>query len=87
MRGHDAVSYGDQPDVAALAEQIRAYLLRHPKAADSVAGVLKWWLLEQRLEQSRDNVQRALDYLVATGQVAERKTPDGTVVYVASGDK
>jgi hypothetical protein len=81
------VSYGDQPDVAALAEQIRAYLLRHPKAADSVAGVLKWWLLEQRLEQSRDNVQRALDHLVATGQVAERKTPDGTVIYVASGDK
>lgn len=81
------MSDGDQREVTALAEEIRAYLQRHPKAADSVAGVLKWWLLEQRVEQSREDVQRALDHLVATGQVDVHKTPDGTVIYAASGEK
>jgi len=64
-----------------LARQIQHYLSAHPNAADSVEGIHRWWLARQRYEESLEQVEQALDYLVDSGQVSRRVEADGRVVY------
>ncbi len=68
-------------DVAAIAQEINRYLDSHPNAADSLKGVLRWWLLRQRYEDSVETVCAALEYLVAVGEVSKTVTPKGKAVY------
>jgi hypothetical protein len=68
-------------DVIAVAQEIKSYLAAHPNAADSVEGVVKWWLTRQRYEQAADEVQQALDYLIAEGMVSKITTAGGRTVY------
>jgi hypothetical protein len=68
-------------DILAIADEIRRYLSAHPNAADSRDGVLRWWLTRQRIEESADAVQRALDHLVELGLIRVERLADGTVVF------
>lgn len=63
------------------ARAICRYLDAHPRAADSLDGILRWWLTRQRVSDSESEVQTALNELVASGQISHRRLPDGTVVY------
>lgn len=64
-----------------VAHQIARYLEDHPNAADTLDGVLHWWLLRQRYQDSLQTVERALTWLVEQGLVTKQKTPDGQEVY------
>jgi hypothetical protein len=75
----------DEPDITLIANEIRRYLQSHPQAADSIEGVARWWLMRQRLEESRDRVERALESLVAEG-VVEKVLSDTRVVYALAKD-
>jgi hypothetical protein len=77
MPDHD-----DEFAVSELAQEIRAYLAGHPNAEDSLRGVVNWWLVRQRYQQTSEMVQRALDYLVAEGTVERRRLPDGRETYL-----
>jgi hypothetical protein len=55
-----------------LAQQILAYLLAHPNAEDTVAGVAEWWLFQQRIMMSIEDVKTALCWLVSAGYVVEQ---------------
>jgi hypothetical protein len=55
---------GLSPEVAAVAEEIRRYLASHPDAADSAEGVLDWWLMGRRDEQSAHVVGEAMQWLL-----------------------
>ena len=68
-------------NVAEVAGEIQRYLENHPRAADSLDGILLWWLGHQRLQESRHAVQCALDHLVRCGQVCVQQLADGTVVF------
>ena len=68
-------------DIHAIADEIRRYLNAHPDAADSRDGVLRWWLTRQRIEESADAVQRALEYLVSQRTITRKELRDGTIVY------
>lgn len=68
-------------EIVAVAREIRNYLDAHPHAADSLEGIVKWWLLRQRYEQSTITVQQALNYLVAHGLVAKQAAPGGEAMY------
>jgi hypothetical protein len=52
-----------------LAEEILRYLQAHPNACDTLLGIMEWWLLKQRIEIAANDVQKALDQLVARGFV------------------
>jgi hypothetical protein len=67
-------------DMTTVAQQIRDYLENHPNAADSLEGVVGWWLTRQRYEESKEDVQEALDHLVIQGDVLRRDV-GGRVVY------
>lgn len=48
-------------------QEIVEYLHAHPSAADTVDGIIQWWLIHQRYETARDVIERALDDLVEQG--------------------
>lgn len=51
-------------DIVHLAETIKQYLFKHPHAADTLQGVMNWWLLRERYEIAIDLVQEALEVLI-----------------------
>jgi hypothetical protein len=68
-----------------VARDILGYLERNPHAGDTLMGVARWWVPQQRIHTAVQKVQRALDQLVKLGLVSRRKTtPHGPVLYIAS---
>ncbi|WP_031436555.1 hypothetical protein [Methylobacter tundripaludum] len=68
-------------DVKQIADQIECYLKKHPKAADTIEGITKWWLLEQGTEVSSLIVQQALNYLGSKSVVKCNNNHNGNKVY------
>ncbi len=54
-----------------IARCILAYLDDHPDAADTVHGIVAWWLLEQNLKQRSGLVREVLAILVDRGLLLE----------------
>ena len=84
-------SYFRVEDIQEIAGQIERYLTKHPKASDSLPGILCWWLPRQRFEESATKVVQALELLVERGTVSKRITMDGNSIFSAQscapGDK
>jgi len=50
-----------------LAKEILSYFLRNPQASDSVKGVARWRLLEERVHWQIEETDEALGWLVSNG--------------------
>ena len=50
-----------------LAKEILSYFLRNPQAADSLEGVTRWRLLEERVHRQLEDTDQALGWLVRRG--------------------
>ncbi|SEO73785.1 hypothetical protein [Nitrosovibrio sp. Nv6] len=48
-------------------QEIVEYLRAHPSAADTVDGIILYWLCRQRYETARDVIERALEDLLKQG--------------------
>jgi hypothetical protein len=59
-----------------VAKAILAYLLDHPGAQDTLAGVAEWWLPEEDANTQLAIVKDALDQLVTQELVLERRSKD-----------
>ncbi len=64
-----------------IAEEIKRYLTTKPNASETVQGIAKWWLLEQRFNDSIEKVQSAVNLLVKAGILVIFQLSDGTVLY------
>jgi hypothetical protein len=64
-----------------IAGIIERYVNDHPRAADTPEGIRGWWVARQRYDESLDDVQNALDYLVELGRLSRVALPDGAVIY------
>jgi len=62
-------------------EAVLAYLHRHPNGADTVDGIVSWWLPLQRYEIERQRIKRTLDGMVDLGELRCHRLPDGAVLY------
>lgn len=69
------------PQPPDLAAHILAYLVRHPDAQDTLAGIVRWWLLEERISYWTAQVNEVLGELVAQDLVLERTCSDERVHY------
>ena len=67
-------------DIQLVAKEIELYLAKHPRAADSIEGIIKWWLPQQRYVDAHEKIATALDYLIAQGVVEKVEIP-GSVLY------
>lgn len=68
-------------EIEEIAHKIRRYLSDHPNAADSLEGIVHWWLARQQVELSAEKVKMALDYLVCNDLIARTTMVGGKVVY------
>lgn len=64
-----------------IAQAILDYLLEHPDAQDTLAGIAEWWLPEEKKVTRSAIVKEALDHLVAKALVLERKGKDLQIHY------
>lgn len=71
----------DRDETAVLAEEIRLYLETHPAAADTLDGIVSWWLPGPRHPPAVESVERALDMLADAGVVEKVTRSDGHVIY------
>ena len=61
--------------------EIVEYLRAHPSAADTVDGIMHWWLPLQRYETAREVIQKALDDLFEEGLIEYVVTSDNRKVF------
>lgn len=47
-----------------IAQTILRYLRRRPSASDSLDGIHRWWMREQRYADSLQDVGRAVEFLL-----------------------
>jgi len=66
-----------------VAEQISRYLESRPNAVDSLDGIVHWWLLKQKIEESAEVVQAAVDALIKDG-VVEKIERNGKTFYTST---
>lgn len=70
-----------QSDADALAGEILRYLRAHRHACDTTEGIARWWIKRQRLEDTQERVQAALNLLLADARVVARTSSSGVVLY------
>lgn len=70
--------------VGLVEDAIRFYVLVHPAAADSAAGIQKWWLPPALANGSMADVKAALAALQIAGVLSQLRLPDGEIVYSAA---
>jgi hypothetical protein len=69
---------------ARLYRQLAAYLEAYPRAADSLEGVMRFWLgLQYADDKLQDDVLQALACLMSRGLLSKKTSSDGTVLYFA----
>lgn len=71
----------DSQEVERMAAAIVEHLRAHPHAADSAAGVARWWLGPAHAGVAVERVEAALDRLVALGVLRQLRLADGSVLY------
>lgn len=64
--------------------QILQYLRECPQACDTLEGIAKWWVMRQRLNDTVDIVQKALERLKSEGLLDEHKGPGRKTLYSAT---
>ncbi|MBX2848322.1 MAG: hypothetical protein KTR16_08380 [Acidiferrobacterales bacterium] len=55
-----------------VAAEINRYIVRRPNAAETAEGVTNWWISRQRIEESIEVVENALEYLVIQKKLVKR---------------
>jgi hypothetical protein len=70
-----------------IARAILDYLLEHPDAQDTLAGIAEWWLPEEKIKTRLVIVKDALDQLVARALVLERRGKDLQTHYRINGQR
>lgn len=71
-----------QPDQSGEIESaVVGYLRSHPDAADTLDGIVQWWLPRQRYETERARIETVLSGLVARGLLRRSGLPGGVALY------
>ena len=68
-------------DESKIGNEILAYLVDHPKAQDTLEGIVEWWLLEREIRFETTRVKEALSDLVARGLILEKKGSNSQIHY------
>lgn len=64
-----------------LARDILRYFLRHREAADTLEGVARWRLLDEKIHRTVDETGEALDWLIQEGFLEQVVTAVSSPVF------
>lgn len=65
-----------------IEQMVLSYLQRHPQAADTLDGIVRWWLPQQRYSVAQTRIEAALRRLLSQGLIRQRRLPTGDALYV-----
>ena len=68
-----------------IEQTVLSYLQRHPQAADTLDGIVRWWLPQQRYSVAQARIEAALRRLVSQGLIRQRRVPTGDALYGRGG--
>lgn len=68
-------------DFAELARRILRYLQANPQATDTLEGIVEWWMLQERITETMEQVSKAITWLVTNGYLLEQKVPGSKALY------
>jgi hypothetical protein len=71
----------------AIVKQILNYFVRNPGAADSLEGVARWRLLEERIHRNVQQTDAALKWLVGKGYLEEVKQAGSVPLFRLAPDR
>ena len=77
----------DEDKRSNIARAILEYLLEHPDAQDTLAGIAEWWLPDEKTKTRLAIVKDALDQLAGEGLVLERQGKDSQTHYRINGQR
>lgn len=64
-----------------MIHEILRYLIEHPDAKDTIDGILRWWIPQGHAERKKEDVEHAINELVAKGWIVKRETTPSHTVY------
>jgi hypothetical protein len=83
-----ASSGGPEQDATwKVALKILRYLNKNPHAADTVNGILEWWLLKQSIREEQRVVEHALRILEERHLILSATSADGRKHYYLNADR
>jgi len=71
----------DSASSTEIEDAVILYLRNHPDAADTLDGIVDWWLPQQRYETARSRIEHVLGRLVAAGLLRRDNLPGGGDLY------
>ncbi|MGY1409205.1 MULTISPECIES: hypothetical protein [unclassified Luteimonas] len=77
------MSVGERGRSRELQRALRGYLVRHPGAADGVAGIRLWWLPAHLQGIGDSELRGALDDLVRHDEIQRIALLDGSELYAS----
>jgi DNA-binding transcriptional ArsR family regulator len=66
---------------------ILRYLSKNPNAKDTIQGIAEWWILNERIDQTIDEIDKALDYLVSENLIRKRNYQGQNTYYEINNQK
>ena len=69
------------------ANDILAYLSKHPKSRATIEGIVEWWLLEEKIKFRKKKVEEALSELVEKELVFKQQGRDSLTHYRINNGK
>ncbi len=76
-----------QVEVSGVVREVMRYFVHHPHAADSLEGIARWRLLEQRTRDLVAETGSAIAQLVEQGILEEVHVRGGRTLYRLNPDK
>lgn len=70
-----------------IAKLILQHILIHPEKKDTFEGILRWWIGEQVMDLRIAEVKAALDWLLVSDIIIEKKLSDSKTMYFPNKDK
>jgi|ERR1051325_1073321 hypothetical protein len=87
MKRRDQGDRRDQDHVWEVALKILRYLDNNSKAADTVEGILEWWLPKQSMYEEKRVVEQALERMVSRSFLLAMQSSDARKHYRLNADR
>jgi len=86
MKQRDQGDRREEDHTWEVALKILRYLDHNPKAADTVEGILEWWLPKQSMYEEKRVVEQALDRMVSRSFLLAMQSSDARKHYRLNTD-
>ena len=77
----------ERTEESETARELLEYLAENPDAADTLEGIVEWWLLDRSIDRGIAKVKEVLEQMAARGLIVERKGSDARTRYQLNDER